>query len=491
MVATTVTAMKAELETQSARRFLRVFVIAAGVGTSIMYVAVGVLTELQMFGDGSIFSYAVAAESAWSFHWHNISGRLFTYVFAHIPAEAYVVLTKNAKGGVVIYGLLFFSAPMLGLLLTLAADRTTSRVIFGYACLSTACLCPLVFGAPTEMWMAHAVFWPTLAVCLYSPTNVRGAVVVFLGLLALMFTHEGATVLSAAILFSLLLRSWRDMLFVRALAAFFSVIVIWLAVKITIRPDDYIAGALAAAAFKFIDIRNLGQPAFLSLLVCLAGYGVAVALFRQANPARAHIYAVSACAAALAVYWLWFDKWLLTEARYNLRTVLLIMTPTFGILAAVHSIKQEQRRKSPFMRLSQWAAAIEKSVTPQMISGAFVLTMLVYGVETSKFVAAWMNYKAAVRALATGTVSDSALGSPFFVSSRRIAADLNRLAWNSTTPYLSVLVAPDLTPARLVVDPDAGYFWLSCTTAVKSEQTSTAIPVVGRRLVRLHACLHR
>ena len=117
--------------------------------------------------------------------------------------------------------------------------------------------------------------------------------------------------------------------------------------------------------------------------------------------------------------------------------------------------------------------------------------MLVYGVETSKFVAAWMNYKAAVRALATGTVSDSALGSPFFVSSRRIAADLNRLAWNSTTPYLSVLVVPDLTPTRLVVDPDAGYFWLSCTTAVKSEQTSTAIPVVGRRLVRLHACLHR
>lgn len=209
MVATTVTAMKAEFETQSAWRFLRVFVIAAGVGTSIMYVAVGVLTELQMFGDGSIFSYAVAAESAWSFHWHNISGRLFTYVFAYIPAETYVVLTKNAKGGVVIYGLLFFSAPMLGLLSTLAVDRTTSRVIFEYACLSTACLCPLVFGAPTEMWMAHTVFWPTLAVCLYPPTNVRGAIVVFLGLLALMFTHEGATVLSAAILFSLLLRGWR------------------------------------------------------------------------------------------------------------------------------------------------------------------------------------------------------------------------------------------------------------------------------------------
>jgi hypothetical protein len=117
--------------------------------------------------------------------------------------------------------------------------------------------------------------------------------------------------------------------------------------------------------------------------------------------------------------------------------------------------------------------------------------MLVYAVETTKFVWSWMDYKAAVRALATGTDSDPALGDPLFVSSRRIGTDLNRLAWNSTTPYLSVLVAPELKPTRLVVDPGAGYFWLSCKTAMRSEQTSTAIPAAGRRLVRLHACLHR
>ena len=175
-----------------------------------------------MFGDGSIFSYAVAAQSAWSFHWHNISGRLFTYVFAYVPAEAYVALTKSAGGGIFIYGLLFFSAPLLGLLMTLAADRTSGRVIFGYACLSTACLCPLVYGFPTEMWMAHAVFWPTLAVALCAPTNLRGAAAVFVGLLALVFTHEGAIVLSTAILFALFLRGWRDIVFVRAAGAFLS-----------------------------------------------------------------------------------------------------------------------------------------------------------------------------------------------------------------------------------------------------------------------------
>src|SRR5450759_2248870 len=432
-------AMNAEVETRSAHRSLRALMIAAGISTSILYVVVGLISELQMFGDG----------------------------------------------------LIFFSAQMLGLLATLAADRTTSRVIFGYACLSTACLCPLVFGAPTEMWMAHAVFWPAFAVCLCAPSNLRGAATVFVALLALLFTHEGAIVFSAAILFALFLRGWRDVIFVRALGSFFIVMTIWLIVKMTIRPDDYIAGVLAAAAYKFIDIRNLAEPAFLLLLTALAGYGIAAVLLRRLNPARAHAYAAFACAAALDVYWVWFDRSLLTEARYNLRTVLLIVTPVLGVLAAVHAMHEEERRKSPLPLLALLAGTVEKSLNPRMISGAILLTMLVYAVETSKFVWAWVDYKAAVRTLATGMDSDPALGDSLFVSSKRIGSNLNRLAWNSTTPYLSVLVAPQLKPTRLVVDPDAGYFWLSCKTAMRSEQTSTAIPAAGRHLVRLHACLHR
>jgi hypothetical protein len=425
------------------------------------------------------------------FHWHNISGRLFSYVFAYIPAEATVALTQNAKAGIVVYGWLLFSAPLLGLLVTLAADRTIGRIVFVYACLSTLCLCPLVFGAPTEMWMAHAVFWPALAVCLCAPANRRGAAAAFAGLLALVFTHEGAVILAAAILFALFLRGGRGAVFVRGLGAFFLAMTIWLIVKITLRPDDYIAGVLAAAAYKFIDIRNLGEPAFLLLLAALAGYASAVVPLRGTSPARAPLYAGLACAAALAVYWIWFDQSLLAEARYNLRTVLLIMTPTFGILAAVHSMHEAQRRHSPFPFLAPLAHAVQNRLNPRIIAGAILLTLLVHAVETSKFVWAWIDYKAAVRALATGTGSDPALGDALFVSTRRMGADLNRLSWNSTTPYLSVLVAPGFAPTRLVVDQDAGYFWLSCETATWSERTSTAIPAQGRRLIRRYACLHR
>jgi len=450
-------------------RALRRLAIGAGICASILLMVVGVWCDLKMFGDGSIFSYAVAAQDAWAFHWHNIPGRLFTYVFAYIPAEAFVALTGSAKAGITIYGLLFFCAPLLSLLVTYLADRGNGRVIFFYACLSTACLCPLVFGAPTEMWMAHAVFWPALAICLYAPANARGAAAVFIALLLLVFTHEGAVIFAVAILFALFLRGRRNAAFIRALSAFCAVIAIWLIVKLTILPDDYIADVLNAAAFRFIDIRNLGDPAFLLLLAALAVYAILFFLLRRS--AIAPFFAFVACVVALAAYWIWFDTSLLAEARYNLRTVLLIATPALGILAAWQPFGQR--------------------IYPRAIAGALALILLIHAVETAKFVKGWMDYKTALRVLAMGTQTDPALGDPSFVSSQRIGAKPSRLAWNSTTPYLSVLVAPDLKPARLVIDPSTGYFWLSCETATESERTSAAIPAESRRLIRIYSCLHR
>jgi hypothetical protein len=472
-------------------RRLRRLAVITGIGSTIGFMIVGLATQLQMFGDGSIFSYAVAAQDAWAFHWHNISGRLFSYIYAYVPAEAVVALTGSGRAGIAVYGLLHFAAPLLGLLLTYLGDRSKDRLLFAYACLSTAALCPLVFGAPTEMWMALALFWPVLAVCLYAPVNVRGHATVFAALLALVFAHEGAIIFAGVILFSVFLRGWRTAIFMRGAIAFVLVMAIWLIVKLTIRPDDYIAGVLGAAAYKFIDIGNLTEPAFVLLAAAIAIFDLLIIAFRRMAPRKAYAFSLLICVLLLAAYWLWFDKSLLAEARYNLRTVLLILTPVFGIAAAVHTMDDGARKRSPLPFLSALAGAIERASNPRLIAGAFVLTLLVHTVETTKFVWMWTQYKAAIAALATGPAADPALGDPAFVSSKRIDADLNRLSWHSTTPYLSVLVAPDMKPARLVVDPNTGYFWLSCDTGKQSERDSTAIPAESRRLVRVYSCLHR
>jgi len=53
------------------------------------------------------------------------------------------------------------------------------------------------------------------------------------------------------------------------------------------------------------------------------------------------------------------------------------------------------------------------------------------------------------------------------------------------------LVTPRFAPVRLVIDPSANYFWLSCTTAIANEEADRTVPAESRRLVRAHACLHR
>src|SRR5471032_1619920 len=120
---------------------LRAFAIAAGICCSILFVVIGLCCQLQIFGDGAIFSYSVAVQDAWAFHWHNISGRLTVYLFCMAPAEAFVALTWSPGGGIVVYGLLFFVSPLLGLAATYAADRSQGRIIFATACFSTAALC--------------------------------------------------------------------------------------------------------------------------------------------------------------------------------------------------------------------------------------------------------------------------------------------------------------------------------------------------------------
>lgn len=470
---------------------LRTFAIASGMCWSFMFVVIGLRYDLQMYADGSMFSYAVAAQDAWAFHWHNISGRLFVYLFCLLPAETFVQLTGSARGGIAVYGFMFFAMQFLGLVATFVADRSRGHIIFSFACFSTACLCPLVFGFPTETWAAHALFWPTLALCHYARGGIAGAATVFTILLALVFTHEGALIFAITILATLLLRGVRDRAFLRAAGALVVVIAIWSIVKLTLRPDDYFAPVLARAALNVFNLAILRGDMVLLLLGTLASYGLAFSILRRLNLANAHICAAALVVAELAVYWIWFDHTLHTENRYGLRTAILTITPVLGVIAALFALDAEGGlgRAIPFR--SQIAAALASGVAARAIGGALLLVIVIHVVETEKFVAAWTKYKAAVRSLAIGTASDPALGNSRLVSSARIGADLSRLGWSSTTQYLSVIVAPNLAPRRLVVDPTGSYFWLSCKTAQENLQAERAVPQQTRRLVRVFACLHR
>ena len=470
---------------------LRQCAVVAGIGWAISFIVVGLTYRLQLYGDGSIFSYSVAAQDVWAFHWHNISGRLTAYAFALLPGELFVGATGNAQGGIFVYGLMFFIAQALGLIATYATDRSRGRVMLSYACVSTACLCPLVFGFPTEMWMTHALFWPALALCHFNRGGIARIAGTFVILLALVFSHAAALVLAAAIVVTVMLRGLHHPALRRTLVALVPALVIWLAVKALYPPDDYFAGVLARAAMHVFDIARLENPLLALLAATLAGYGIVVAMLHRYAPGRAHVYGVVIVGAALAIYWLVFDTSLHTTNRYFMRTALMLGTLTLGTLAALYVLRDEGQLKLPVPLLNDILALLTRDAMLRTAGGILVLVTLVHAVETAKFVSAWTDYKAALRTLVNGTAADPRLGDPRFVSSDRIAPEANRLSWNSTTPYLAILLAPNFTPARLVIDPAGNYFWLTCKTAFANEQAARAIPVEGRRLVRILACLHR
>lgn len=465
-------------------RTLRLVVIETGLGWSIAFVAIALYYQLELYGDGAMFSYAIAVQDVWAFHWHNISGRSSVFLLTLAPAETMVEITGSPWAGIVTYGTLFYISPSIGLIGTYLADRSLDRSIFCCACGSTALLCPLIFGFPTEMWLAHAIFWPALAVSHYAKPTIVGTLSVFVLLLLLAFTHEGALVLLFAIVTTLAPRGLRSFLFVRATIAMIAILMLAAISKVVLPPDDYYAGVLLRAALHFFDPDIFKVEIVLVLLAALASYGVTFVAIARFSTERALVYSLGLTLGGLSIYWLLFDQSIHASSRYYLRTVLVLLTPIFGAVAAFLATAKDQIKFRPLAMLQNVLIA------PSAAAGAFAVVMLIHMVETGKFVHAWTDYRNAIATLAMSQESDPSLGNPNFVSSARISSNLAPLSWFSTIPYLSVILA-NFSPNRLVIDPTGNYFWLSCGTATENRDAKRAIPVQARDLIRIYSCLHR
>ena len=123
-------------------------------------------------------------------------------------------------------------------------------------------------------------------------------------MLLLAFTHEGALVLAFAIVATLAPRGWRDASFLRAAAALAMVLVLSVAVKIVLPPDEYYAGVLVRAARHFFDSAIFQVSIVLLFLATLAGYVVIFLMLSRPAPRMAHLYAAVIVMAVLAVDWL-------------------------------------------------------------------------------------------------------------------------------------------------------------------------------------------
>jgi len=470
-------------------RSFRFLIVGAGLCWSVAFPVIALFHQLELYGDGAMFSYAVAVRDVWAFHWHNISGRTSVFLLTLLPAEVLVGITGNAWAGIIAYGLLFYISPFAGLVLTYATDRSPGRLIFVYACGSTTLLCPLIFGFPTEMWLAHAIFWPALALSHYAKPTSAGAILVFTAWLLLAFTHEGALVLLLVIAATLTPRGLSSATFVRAAISLTIIVILAAAAKIALPPDDYYADAFLRAALHFFDLKIFKVELVLVLLTAVIAYGAILMPLSIWLPRGACIFTAGILLGLLSIYWLRFDHSIHASSRYYLRTALVIATPLLGALAAITAMARGGIVLNRPTRLRQ-ALISPRDGTLCAVASIFLLVNLIHAIETGKFVASWINYRDAIAALAMSSKSDPVLGDPRFVSAERISPTPAPLSWLSTIPYLSIILS-NFSPNRLVIDPAGNYFWLSCGTAMRNKDAELAVPVQTRELVQVYSCLHR
>jgi hypothetical protein len=470
-------------------RSFRFLIVGAGLCWSVAFPVIALFNQLELYGDGAMFSYAVAVRDVWAFQWHNISGRTSVFLWTLLPAEALVGITNNPWAGIIAYGLLFYISPLAGLAMTYAADRSPGRLIFVYACGSTALLCPLIFGFPTEMWLAHAVFWPALALGHYAKPGSAGTFLMFAAWLLLAFTHEGALVLLLAIVATLALHGLWSATFVRATISLTIIVILAAAAKIVLPPDDYYTDAFLRAALHFFDLEIFKVEIVLVLLTAVVAYGAVLMLLSIWLPRLACICALGILIGLLSIYWLHFDHLVHASSRYYLRTVLVIATPLLGTLASLAAMTREGLVLNRRARLRH-ALISSRGSTLCALASIFLVLTLIHANETAKFVASWSDYRKAISVLAMNSESDPALGNPRFISVERISPALVPLSWFSTIPYLSIILS-NFSPNRLVIDPAGNYFWLSCGTATRNRDAELVVPAQTRELVRVYSCLHR
>lgn len=451
----------------------------------VAFPLVGLAYRLQTFADAGLFAYAVAAGDSWAFHWHNISGRAFAWAWASLPGEWAGRLSGNPAVAVAVYGALWFAAPAVSLALTTVTDRSDGRAFTLWAAASTALVLPFVFGFPTELWVSHAAFWPALAL-LHAPGGAGRRLATLTALMALVLSHEGGVVWAVVALATLLLRPapWADVL--RAAGLLAVALIPWAVLKIAVPPAPDVALVLASNASNFLNVASLLAPVVLLSAAAVALHAVAFILWRGRGVRWPGLLAFVTTAAALGLWWLVFDTTLHAWDRYYLRTLVLGLTPTAALAAVLHATGAAAALAARFP-----AAVLAVQPLLRGAPGTVLALTLVHAVETAKLARAWTDYRSEVAALATGAASDPALGDPALVSARRLSAAHDRLGWHSTTPFLSVLVAPGMAPSRLVADDITDYFWFTCPAAEANRDRPGPLPRATRDLVTRYICLDR
>lgn len=459
---------------------------------SILYAAVFVATDLNLFYDGGLFSAVVAVGRPWEIYFCNFPARLGAYSLGVIPAAQFGRLTGSGAGAVHLYAILYICWPTLGVVATRLLDNTTDKHVSAFCNVATLTTPYYAYGFPTEVWISFALFWPTLCCCICAQSSIVRLAALFVLLPLLLFTHEAA-ILFFPILAGVAICFCRGRQRLLILATIVAVLALWAAVRglVPACSPRQLSPLQMLAGRPFVNLVSVG------IAVAMAAWLVALVVAETAKLGRerANDLPLMAGAIVLALYVYLTADSIYGLERYPARTLVLAQTFALGcicvgqLLIERHSPGTSWAMEFATKLLERYSMNIKRAVV------AFLgFSIVAHGYATATFVAAWMDFNKEIARIAfDGAPAPKGFATLSLEHGKVAGTQAQPRSWRlatASTPVHVIMRAPGFETKRLVIiDASAeGPTWFNCEHGKALERAPGAIGPTSAALIRQLLC---
>jgi hypothetical protein len=469
---------------------------------------IAVLYRVTAFADGSFFALSILTADPWSFGWVSYPSRITAFGLTILPPFTVGRITNDPALAVATYSAIMGALPLAGLL----ATQRLSAPGAPWPTLCAASTIVLAFNVaffPTEMWLAHALVWPLVALAA-RPGAPLAAVAILA--LATAFVHEAAIPLVGLALVHGALTARRPAL----LAILAAVLAVALLVK-ALAPiaNDEIARTVGQNALDFLSPGNFFTNGVVSVLGALGLWAAVRVVYRPAS-ARGEIMIVMGVCLAAAIQLLVWPGPPHVLRRYIARSLIFV-----GLAATLGAAIALQVLPGLATRIAAWR---DRHIQPLLAAAAVIILVSALGhlTETARFLGHWQRLEQALsgavpaaEAMPRGMVAFTADGrevmgtaawalptggtlevpnpapdgaGPFGQARPYQPGPGWAVAWHWALPLHSVAPAQAGGADFIVAVPAADFSPVTCNTLRALDPATTLVPPVRLALLTRYIC---
>jgi hypothetical protein len=465
----------------------------------VLYVAL----DLSLYADGSLFAFALATGEPWSTFWANLPTRVTSFLVTgglpYLVAEA----TGSFRWTLWTYSAAVAAVPVMGLLATRALDPWRGLLTSCCACSTVAVVLFVVFF-PTEIWVTHAMFWPTLGYAISGRGRSYPFILPVL-LAAFALTHEAALILLPMLMFIAAAHRSGGKQIAVMIMAFVVALAAWASVK-TLLPIPHEATRLAVEnnGLRLFNPGYLFNNLSLSIAISLLCFSLIERAIKVKSRLTDALALLSALALVIACLLVLPDAVHRDETRYSSRLIVFLFLVSFSLILSFLSLRRFEGlcavlKLGWLARSSAWLFAWLQGREPALWRSILALALIAgtaHLFEAAMFAQRWSLLQNGIEMAGKegpGPGGDQYGLPPGAVRLRPAQAQAGpqwRLAWDWALPFHALAVS-ELRGGRYLIYSDtqhAQYLPLQCRQMADLEGRPAAISAHRLSLLRRYIC---